>query len=231
MCADCLPMSAPTVFLPLLEDLLNRLLRLDPQALRRLGELDGKIVCLRVALGSGDVQGSTSPGAHGSAGAPRGEPVTLYMAPSESGLRLLASHAAPDVTIAGNVPLFARLLFGDNAPNPSTASALEISGDIELGQRFQRILRVIEPDWEEHASRLVGDVAAHQLGRAARALRAWGRHAVQTLGQDVTEYLQEESQTLAKRARVNAFMRDVDTLRADFDRLQKRLERMEGGTR
>lgn len=205
-------MSAPTVFLPLLEELLNRLLRLDPQALSRLGELDGKTVCLRVALGTG-------------------EPVTLYMAPSEAGLRLLASHGAPDVTITGNVPLFARLLFGEDAPNPSSASALQISGDIELGQRFQRILRGIEPDWEEQASRLVGDVAAHQLGRAVRALHDWGRHAVQTLGQDVTEYLQEESQTLASRGRVDAFMREVDTLRADFDRLQKRLERLEGGSR
>ena len=205
-------MSAPTVFLPLLEELLNRLLRLDPQALLRLGELDGKTVCLRVARGTG-------------------EPVTLYMAPSEAGLRLLASHGAPDVTITGDVPLFARLLFGEDAPNPSSASALQISGDIELGQRFQRILRAIEPDWEEQAARLVGDVAAHQLGRAARALRDWGRHAVQTLGQDVTEYLQEESQTLAKRGRVDAFMREVDTLRADFDRLQKRLERLEGGSR
>lgn len=205
-------MSAPTVFLPLLEDLLNRLLRLDPQALHRLGELDGKIVCLRVAVGSG-------------------EPVTLYMAPSEAGLRLLSNHPAPDVTITGNVPLFARLLFGEDAPNPSSASALQISGDIELGQRFQRILRAIEPDWEEQAARLVGDVAAHQLGRAVRALRDWGRYAVRTLGQDVTEYLQEESQTLAKRERVDAFMRAVDTLRADFDRLQKRLERLEGGLR
>jgi ubiquinone biosynthesis protein UbiJ len=212
MCADCLAMSAPTLFLPLLEALLNRLLRLDPQALRRLGELDGKTVCLRVAVGSG-------------------EPVTLYMAPSESGLRLLTDHGTPDVTIAGNVPLFARLLIGEDAPNPSSASALQISGDIELGQRFQRILRAIDPDWEEQASRLVGDVAAHQLGRAARALRAWGRHAVQTLGQDITEYLQEESQALAKRPRVDAFMRGVDTLRADFDRLQKRLERLEGGSR
>jgi ubiquinone biosynthesis protein UbiJ len=205
-------MSAPSVFLVLLEELVNRLLRLDPEALRRLGEIDGKTVCLRVAVGSG-------------------EPVTLYMAPSESGLRLLTDHGDPDVTIAGNVPLFARLLIGDNAPNPSSASALQISGDIELGQRFQRILRSIDPDWEEQTSRLVGDVAAHQFGRAARALRAWGRHAVQTLGQDVTEYLQEESRALAKRARVDAFMRDVDTLRADLDRLQNRLERLEGGRR
>ncbi len=226
-------MSSPTVFLPLLEDLLNRLLRLDPQALHRLGELDGKTVCVRVALGSGDVQGSTSPargGKHRTPGA-RGEPVIFYMAPSEAGLRLLSNHPAPDVTITGNVPLFARLLFGEDAPNPSSASALQISGDIELGQRFQRILRGIEPDWEEQAARLIGDVAAHQLGRAARALRDWGRYAVRTLGQDVAEYLQEESQTLAKRERVDAFLRDVDTLRADLDRLKKRLERLEGGSR
>jgi ubiquinone biosynthesis protein UbiJ len=210
-------MNAPIVFLPVLEELVNRVLRLDPQALRRLGELDGRTVCLRVTLGDGDAQGGASPGA----------PVTLYMAPSESGLRLLAGHEAPDVTITGSVPLFARLLFGDEAPKPRAGRALQISGDIELGQRFQRILQTLDPDWEEQAARLVGDVAAHQLGRAVRALRAWGRQTAQTLGQDVTEYLQEESRVLAKRARVAAFLRAVDTLRADADRMQKRLERLE----
>jgi ubiquinone biosynthesis protein UbiJ len=143
---------------------------------------------------------------------------------------LLTQHAPPDVTIRGNVPLFARLLIGDATPTPSTSAALEISGDIELGQRFQRILRTLDIDWEEQASRLVGDVAAHQIGRAARALRAWGRDAVRTLGQDATEYLQEESRVLAKRPQVDGFLRDVDRLRGDVDRLLKRLERLESST-
>ncbi len=205
-------MSAPTLVLPLLEELVNRLLRLDGEALRRLGELHGRIVCLRIARGAA-------------------EPVTLYMAPSESGLRLLASHEAPDVTISGSVPVFARLVLGAQAPSPSSAAGLHISGDIELGQRFQRILQAIDIDWEEQTARLVGDVPAHQLARAARAARAWGRHAVQTLGQDFTEYFQEESRLLAKRQAVETFLRAVDTLRADVDRLAKRLERLQGGAR
>jgi ubiquinone biosynthesis protein UbiJ len=205
-------MNASTLLLPLLEELVNRLLRLDAQALRRLGELHGRVVCVRVARGGG-------------------EPVTLYMALSESGLRLLTGHDAPDVTISGSVPVFARLVLGAQAPSPSAATGLLISGDIELGQRFQRILQAIDIDWEEQTARVVGDVPAHQLARAARAAHAWGRHAVQTLGQDFTEYFQEESRLLAKRQAVETFLRAVDTLRADTDRLAKRLERMEGDAR
>lgn len=200
-------MNAPTLLLPLIEEFVNRLLRLDPQTLTRLGELDGKAVCVQVGMGTA-------------------APLTLYMALSESGLRMLTAHDAPDVTIRGNVPLFARLLLGDEAPSPSTSAALHISGDIKLGQRFQRILQSVDIDWEEQTSHVIGDIAAHQLARAVRALRAWGREAMRTIGQDVAEYLHEEVRLLAKRPRVDAFLNEVDRLRADVDRLQKRVERL-----
>jgi len=51
---------------------------------------------------------------------------------------------------------------------------------------------------------------------------------VKTLGQDVTEYLQEESRLLARRDRVEVFLRAVDELRAAADRLEKRVERLHG---
>ena len=45
------------------------------------------------------------------------------------------------------------------------------------------------------------------------------------------KYFQEEIRVLAPPVRVEEFLRAVDTLRADADRLQKRLERLEQGRR
>ena len=47
---------------------------------------------------------------------------------------------------------------------------------------------------------------------------------------DLREYLQEESRLLAPRPQVEGFLRAVDGLRADTDRLEKRLERLAGRT-
>lgn len=191
----------------MLDAAVNRVLRLDPETLRRLGELEGKVILLDL----------------GTAAAP----FSLYVEPSSRGLHLRReSVRAPDVTLRGTIPVFARL-----ARTGIVAGELQISGDIDLGSRFKRVLEDIDLDWEEPLARVVGDVAAHQIGRAARAARSWGEHAVRTLAQDGAEYFQEESRLLAPRTRVEEFLRAVDKLRSDTDRLGKRLEQLERGTR
>lgn len=205
-------MSAPTSFPNLLEALINRLLRLDTDTLNRLGELEGKVIGLRV----------TPPD--------QGEPLVHYVLPAATGLQLCAEPPTdPDVVITGNVPVFAQLMFGEMAPAAAGAE-LQISGDVELGQRFKRIIERIDIDWEERAAHTLGDVAAHKLGNLVRNLRVWVDHAGSTLGADAREYLQEESRILAKRERVEAFLSAVDILRADADRLEKRIERLQGMT-
>ncbi len=196
-------MSFP--FLMPVEAAVNRLLRLDPDTLARLGELDGKCILLRLAGAGGDTE--------------------VFLFPSAAGLRLRAAHdGTPDVTLRGDVPVFARLMLGGDGT--ARAGELQISGDIELGQRFQRLLKQADPDWEGQAASVVGDVAAHQLGRAARGLRAWARAGRDTLRQDAREYLVEESRLLPRREAVERFLRAVDALRADADRLEQRLERI-----
>jgi ubiquinone biosynthesis accessory factor UbiJ len=193
------------MFSTLIEGAINRVLRLDPETLRRLGELEGKVICLDLGA----------------------DAVTLYVEPSSQGLRIRRdSERAADVTLRGSIPIFARL-----ARTGIAAGELQISGDIDLGSRFKRVLEGIDLDWEEPLARVVGDVAAHQIGRAARAARSWGEDAARTLAKDTAEYFQEESRLLAPRMRVEEFLQAVDKLRADTDRLQKRIEQLQRGGR
>ncbi len=192
----------------LLEEVVNRVLRFDPEVRQHLGELHDKVIRLRLS-------GVT--------------PFDIYALPSESGLRLRAEHnREPDVTISGAIPVFARLAWGRITSRPVAAGEIQISGDIELGQRFQRILESIDIDWEEQAARVVGDVAAHQLGNAVRGLGRWSAQSLRTLGEDASEYLREETRLLAPRAQVESFLRAVDVLRDDVDRLEKRMAHLPG---
>jgi ubiquinone biosynthesis protein UbiJ len=190
-------------FEALAQNAFNRMLRLDPDAARRLGELEGKSILLELAA--------------------EDSPIRLYALPTAEGVRFQRHYdAVPDVTISGSMSVFLRHL----TRGPTISDALTIRGDIELGQRFQRALAGLDPDWEDALARYVGDVPAHQAARLARATRAWFRHAIGVLSQDGAEYLKEEAMILAKRERVLSFMHEVDRLRADVDRLEKRLQRL-----
>jgi ubiquinone biosynthesis protein UbiJ len=190
----------------LFEDIINRALRLDPATLARVAELEGKVIRLRAA---GD------------------RPLEIFVLPDESGLRLRATHDRdPDVTLTGDFPVILRFAARRVLPDVVAAGEVQISGDIHLGQRFQRLLEQADIDWEEQAARALGDVPAHKLGNALRDLGGWSRQVLHTLQQDLAEYLQEESRLLPVRPRAGAFRRSVETLERDLESLEQRLARL-----
>lgn len=132
------------------------------------------------------------------------------------------AHGEPDATVSGT-PLTLLSMVGPGARTRLRSGALTISGDAEIAQSFQDLLRAAQPDFEEELSRLVGDVAAHQIGNVVRAAGGWGRKAAATLAANVSEYLQEESRDLVTRTELEEFLASVDELRESADRLQVRL--------
>jgi ubiquinone biosynthesis protein UbiJ len=75
-------------------------------------------------------------------------------------------------------------------------------------------------------ARIIGDIPARQFGNLMRATLRWQSQSAAILGQDIAEYLQEESHELVTRVEVESFLRDVDTLRADAERLEQRVMRL-----
>ena len=191
-------------FLFPLSSAVSAFLRLDPETLARLGELQGRVVRL-VFL---DLKTS------------------LYLLPTQAGLQLRDQHAGEaDVTLSGNLPAFARLGLGTQ-PGLFFSGTLIIDGDVQLGQRVQRVLQGVTIDWEEQLSRVLGDVAAHGIGNLVRDFHTWQRRTLNTFGENLSEYLQEERRDLPPRHRVDDYMRGVDELRADCDRLTRRVARL-----
>jgi len=195
-------MQAP--FIPFIEEAGNRLLRLDPETLRRLGDLQGRVVCMEFRdLGR-----------------------RIYLHPSESGFRIATeSEQLPAVTLRATLATFARLGLGTETETLK-AGELAIEGDAALGQRLQRIFRDLDLDWEEPLARLFGDPLGHEMGRAARAVFAWHRQALKTFGLNTADYLQEEARLLPVRDEVETFLNGVDGARADVDRLAARIQRL-----
>lgn len=198
-------MMLPALALAGLESALNRYLQLDRAALARLAPLAGKIIALEL----------------------RGLELTLYLMPHAGGINVLGDYTGiPDTVISGAPFSLLRLGHGRER-GVLLEGAVEVRGDVETGQRFEAVLRAIDIDWEEQLSRLVGDIAAHQIGVAVRGVQQWGRAGAGHLRRDVTDYLQEESAHLPRRAEVDLYADAVDRLRDDAERLAARVRRLQ----
>ena len=198
-------MTPKQLLLGAFESALNAALRLDPYTVQRLDGLAGKVVAVEL----------------------RGVNLTLFLALHAGRIEVRDAHAgAADARLIGTPLAFARLgLSGDRSALHT--GEVHISGDMELGQQLRDILAAMDIDWEEHLSRFTGDVIAHQAGNAARASRQWAQQSSAALLQDTGEYLQYERELLPDRAQVETFMREVDVLRDDVERLEARVLRLQ----
>ena len=138
----------------------------------------------------------------------------------------LADTAEADARLSGTPGALARLAAtGDEALLRSRA--VRIGGDPLVARDFRDLITIAAPDFEEELSRLVGDVAARQVGNLVRGMAGWGRDAADRLSRTVAEDLQEESRDLPARSEGEAFLDGVDETAAAVARAEARLRRLE----
>jgi ubiquinone biosynthesis accessory factor UbiJ len=131
--------------------------------------------------------------------------------------------APPEATVTGG-PLSLLALSGSDPEAVIQRGDVRIEGDAELAQKFRELALLLRPDLEEELSLVLGDVPAHQVGRLARALVGWTQKAATTTLHNVAEYLGHERQDLVPRSEADSFLRGVDSLREDVDRLAARID-------
>lgn len=137
-----------------------------------------------------------------------------------------AESSSATATVEGTPPVLLGLL-GKAEAEGFRESGAEQSGDVATAVAFAELLRHARPDLEEELSRLIGDIAAHEVAGAARRTDDWAREAGSALTMNTSEFLQEEARQLPPRVEVNAFGRDVEYLRDDVERAAQRLARLE----
>lgn len=193
-----------TLFRPITA-LVNRQIKATTPARELCAELDGKIMAVRV----------------------KDTGLALYFCACPDEIALFGEYdGEPDVAITGSIMSLARLA-GARGEDAIRDGSLELIGDAELAQAFQKLLGYGKPDIEEELSGVIGDVAAHRLGEVARGVGSWGKEASATLRQNITEFLQEERRDVPSRHEVETFTRKIDELRDDVARVEARLTNLE----
>jgi ubiquinone biosynthesis protein UbiJ len=131
-------------------------------------------------------------------------------------------NALPDLSMTARPDLLVALARGEE----HAMRAVAVEGDAKLAAEVLVLARHLRWDVEEDLSHLVGDVAAHRLVEAGRALAAWHLDAAQRLAAAFADFVTEEKQLLARRAHLNALGESVARLRDAVARLDKRVERL-----
>lgn len=155
--------------------------------------------------------------------------LTVRLDAEETCLRIRMLEAdsveAATATISGT-PLTLLGLLRTSTAASFRASDAELGGDTETAEAFAEMLRLARPELEEELSHLVGDVAAHEIGRSARRMAGWGDRALAALTMNTSEFLQEEARQLPPRLEVERFSREVERLRDDTDRAAQRVDKL-----
>jgi ubiquinone biosynthesis protein UbiJ len=130
--------------------------------------------------------------------------------------------AAPDVTFRLSPPLLARIAAGDEAAQQEVVA----EGDSALAQTVLALARSLRWDAEDDLSRVFGDVLARRMAQAGRDFLRWQSEAALSLARAFSEYWTEERPLIARSADVSEFVAEVDRLRDDAERLEKRIEKL-----
>jgi ubiquinone biosynthesis protein UbiJ len=134
-----------------------------------------------------------------------------------------AGSAKPSLTMTLKPELLPALTRGDE----HVVRAVDIRGNDRLAAELLVLAQHLRWDAEEALSRLVGDVAAHRLAGAGRALAGWHMDAARRLLGALGDYLTDEKQLLARRAELDALGESVAHLRDGIARLDKRIGRLD----
>ena len=140
----------------------------------------------------------------------------------DGGLGMAGETNVADATVCISASLLLRLIAQDEAAKVQ----IVISGDTHLATEFAKVLSSMRWDYEDDLSKLVGDVSALKISQFGRdAATGIKRNSIQ-LAEMLSEYWQEEKPLIAKNRLVEKFNTEVDTLRADVARFEKRLTKL-----
>lgn len=193
-----LPFSLSMIMQPLLIASINHVLRRNSWALERLKTHSGKSALFEC------------------------QPVTLALAVLDSGEVTAAAEIPPHVSIRCSPGTMLRVLVRDE----TVWKDIAVTGDAEFAATIHHVWLNLRWEVEEDLARVFGDVAAHRITQTAATLDRWRAQSFDNLARSFAEYWTEEQPLITSARDIGEFNSEVDRLRDDVARIEKRLERL-----
>ncbi|MDX1303917.1 SCP2 domain-containing protein [Photobacterium sp.] len=186
------------------ETSLNKLLKDDPDSLRRLARLRGKVISVTInEFGK-----------------------KLIFIFSQQIDVLAAYEGDVDCQLALNLSVLPELRRKANLTRLIKADKLAVEGDIQLAQQFSTLLSGLKPDFEEKLSHYTGDIVAHTVVDGAKSGIRFIQRGVERCQRDLAEVITEEWKLVPQALEVAYFADQVDDLKSDCARLEARFNQL-----
>lgn len=187
------------------EAILNRYLKLDPESKEHFRRLSGRVV--KIEWG----------------------PFNYYWLFKSDSIYLCKDYNGPvDLILRGSTFDFLRMAF-IKKDKALTDIPLQVLGDMEFGKQFREFFSNLEIDYEEQLSKIVGDATAYPIMQVLKTINLWASRNMESLSENLTNYLQREMNWLVSDEELQFFFSDVDELRDDCARLEARIKMLEKG--
>lgn len=159
-----------------------------------------------------------------------GRAAQIKMSPFEAAFSVGAdgclSAPLPDAELEVSISLPAATPLLALQGKDAVMRAARIEGSAEFAETLGFVIRNLRWDAEEDLSRIVGDIAARRIVKGTGKFTAWQQQAAQNFAANLAEYFTEEQPLIARQADIATFSGDIDRLRDDVARLEKRLQRL-----
>jgi len=193
------------MLLDLLELASNKTLEHDAQTLERLEKLQGKTMTLNI----------------------KSIAQSLSITPYKEGLEF--SHETPanvDVTLSATIGAMVKISRDGMDNAELEPGELEIAGDPIIGQRFAQVISGLNIDWESLLAEQIGDSPAKAVTFAAGQAKVFVDESKDKLKEFLSTLIKDDMALVADKKDVEAHLDQVDTIRADVDRLNARLNKL-----
>jgi len=152
-----------------------------------------------------------------------GGPIQLTMTVDERGA---FRPGKPDEIAAVTISLPSDAPFRMLTDPSSIFGSARITGAASFAETLAFVFRNLRWDYEADLATIIGDISAHRLSRLLAEGAAWHRSAAKKLGLNAAEFATEESGLITSARDLVQFGHDVDQLRDDVARLEKRISRL-----
>ena len=182
----------------------NKTLEHDPQTRARLVKLQGKTMALYI----------------------KSVDQSLAITSRPEGLEF--SRQIPDnvdVTLKATVGAMLKIARDGMEEAELEPGQLEIIGDPIVGQRFAMVISELDVDWQSLLAEQIGDGPANVVTTAAVQAKEFAQTSKTQFKDWVNDFIKNDLDIVVDKQEVDAFLDDVDTLRADVDRFEAKMKK------
>jgi ubiquinone biosynthesis protein UbiJ len=186
------------------ESLINSALKYDPATLRKMGELEGKVLLIE----------STMP------------PLKLAMETNDQGIMLHSNwQDKADTTVSGSLISIAGLAVNSASQASFSGSGVNVSGDLDLLLKINNLMAELNVDWEAILASVIGDIPAHLMADKLRKSAAMAKDVGQRAKSAAAEVAKEELRVTPTSPEFKGFSQQVRELSSGVERAAARINK------